>query len=87
MKERAVTDIRATAESHTDIAYALLAIHGLSGTDAVASFHGTCKATVAKVALVLCMLILTLLRLNPLTRSQTEDECENTIEDPEDNVM
>ena len=43
-------DIRATVESHSDIADDLLAIHGLSGADEVASFHGIGKATVVKVA-------------------------------------
>ena len=43
-------DILATVESHSDVADELLAIHGLSGTDAVASLHGIGKATVAKVA-------------------------------------
>ena len=42
-------DIRATVESHSDIADDLLAIHGLSGADEVASFHGIGKATVVKV--------------------------------------
>ena len=37
-------------EAHSDIADDLLAIHGLSGADAVASFHGIGKATVVKVA-------------------------------------
>ena len=50
VKERAVIDIRATVESHSDIADDLLAIHGLSGADAVASFHGIGNATVVKVA-------------------------------------
>ena len=49
-KERAVTVIRATVESHSDIAEALLAIHVLSGADAVASFHGIGMATVVNVA-------------------------------------
>ena len=51
-KERAVIYIyiRATVESHSDVADDLLAIHGLSGTDAVASLHGIGKATVVKVA-------------------------------------
>ena len=31
VQERAVIDIRATAEKHSDIAHDLLAIHGLSG--------------------------------------------------------
>ena len=39
VKERAVIYIRATVESHSDIADDLLAIHGLSGADAVASLH------------------------------------------------
>ena len=37
-------------ESHSGVAYDLLAIHGLSGADAVASLHGIGKATVIKVA-------------------------------------
>ena len=37
-------------ESHSDIADDRLAIHGLSGADAVASLHGVGKATVVKVA-------------------------------------
>ena len=49
VKERAVIYIRATMESHSYIADDLLAIHGLSGAYAVASFHGIGKATV-KVA-------------------------------------
>ena len=49
-KELAVICIRATAESHSDIADALLAIHGLPGADAVASFHGIGEAMVVKVA-------------------------------------
>ena len=39
-------DIRATVESHSDIADDILAIHGLTGADAVASFYGIGKATV-----------------------------------------
>ena len=62
----------------------------------MATFHDLGQAAVVKVAkkgvshssaLVMCMLRLNLLRLNPLTRSQTEDESENTIEDPDDNDM
>ena len=49
LKERAVVDIRTTAEAHSDIADDLLAIHGLSGADTVASLHGIGKATVIKV--------------------------------------
>ena len=69
-------DIHATVESHSDIADDLLAIHGPSGADAVASFHGIGKATVVKVArsgvsnssaLVMCMLILNLLKPRPLS--------------------
>ena len=48
--ERAVVDFRAIVESHSDVAYDLLSIHGLSGADAVASLHGIGKATVVKVA-------------------------------------
>ncbi len=36
VKERTVIYIHATVESHSDVAYDLLAIHGLSGADAVA---------------------------------------------------
>ena len=50
VKERAVIYFRATVESHSDVAYDLLSIHGLSGADAVASLHGIGKATVVKVA-------------------------------------
>ena len=37
-------------EAHSDVADDLLAIHGLSGADAVASFYGIDKAAVLKVA-------------------------------------
>ena len=37
-------------ESHSEVADDLLAIHGLSGANAVAPLHGICKATIAKVA-------------------------------------
>ncbi len=50
VKERTVIYIRATAGSHNDVADDLLAIHGFSGADAVASLHGIRKATVVKVA-------------------------------------
>ena len=50
VKERAVIYIRATVESHSDVADDLLAIRGLSGADAVASLNGIGKATVVKVA-------------------------------------
>ena len=94
VKERAVIYIHATGEAHSDIADDLLAIHGLSGADAVASLHGIGKATVVNVSnkrsfplffFCDCMLILNMLRLNPLTRSQAEEESENTIEDLDDN--
>lgn len=45
-----MVDIRATAETHSDIADDLLAIHGLSVADTVASLHGIGKATVIKVS-------------------------------------
>jgi len=50
LKDRAVVDIRATAEAHSDIADDLLAIHGLSGADTVASLHGIGKATVIRIS-------------------------------------
>ena len=50
VKERAVIYIRATVESHSDVAGYLLAIHGVSGADAVASLHDIGKATVVKFA-------------------------------------
>jgi len=40
----------ATAEAHSDIANDMLAIHGLSGADIVATLHGIGKATVIKVS-------------------------------------
>ena len=43
VQEQAVIDIRATDEK-------LLGIHGLSGADTVASYHGIGKASVLKVA-------------------------------------
>jgi len=45
-----VVDICATAEARSDIAGDLLAIHGLSGADIVASLHGIGKATVIKLS-------------------------------------
>ena len=45
-------------ESHSDIAYDLLAPHGVPGADAVASFHGIGEATVVKVAQKGCFPIL-----------------------------
>ena len=48
--ERVVIDIRATAVRHSGIASDLLAIHGLSGADTVASLHGVGKGTALKVA-------------------------------------
>ena len=49
MTQRAVIDIRATADAHRDIADDLPAIHGLSGADTIASLHGIGKATVLKI--------------------------------------
>jgi hypothetical protein len=46
VKERAVIDIRATARTHQNIAQDILAIHGLSGADTVASLHGIGKPTI-----------------------------------------
>ena len=43
------TDIVATATAHSDIADDLLAIHGISGADIVASLHGVGKTTVIKM--------------------------------------
>ena len=42
--------IRVTAKAHSDIADDLLAIHGLSGADTVASLHGIGKATVIRIS-------------------------------------
>ena len=50
VRDRAVTDIRATAALHNDIAGNLLAIHGLSGADTIAALHGVGKVTALKVA-------------------------------------
>jgi hypothetical protein len=50
VQDRVAVDIRATAEKHSDIASDLLAIHGLSGADTVASMHGVGKSTVLIVA-------------------------------------
>ena len=50
LKEKSVIDIRTTAEAHSDIADDLLAIHGLSGLDTVASLHGLGKTTVVKIS-------------------------------------
>jgi len=50
LKDRAVVDIRGTAEAHSDIADDLLTIHGLSGADTVASLHGIDKATVIRIS-------------------------------------
>ena len=48
--ERLMIDIRATAVKHADIANDLLAIHGLSGADTVASLQGIGKGTALKIA-------------------------------------
>ena len=50
VKELAVIDIGTTATAHSGIADELLAIHGFSGADTVASLHGVVKATVIKIA-------------------------------------
>ena len=50
VQDRAVTDIRATAALHNDIAGDLLVIHGLSGADTLAASHGIGEAMVLKVA-------------------------------------
>jgi hypothetical protein len=50
VKERTVIDIRATAQAHSDIASELLAIHGISGADTVASLYGLGKATILTIA-------------------------------------
>lgn len=50
IKDRAVVDIHATEETHTQIADNLLAIHDISGADIVASLHGIGKTTVMKMA-------------------------------------
>ena len=76
MKERAVIDIRATVEAHSEVEGDLLASHGHSGADTVASFQGIGKATVVRVAkkrgshssaFVMCMLRINLLRPGPLS--------------------
>ena len=76
VKQRAVIDIRATADAHSDIADDLPAIHGLSGADTIASLHGIGRATVCSkficrvvsqsLKLVMWKLICSLLKLNPL---------------------
>ena len=48
VKKRAVVDIRATVEAHRGIAAYLLAIHGLSVSDTIASLHGIGNGTVLK---------------------------------------
>ena len=48
--ERLAIDIRATAAKHADVANDLLAIHGLSGADTVASLHGIGKGTALEIA-------------------------------------
>ena len=50
VKERAGIDIVAIATAHSDIANDLLAIHGSSGADTVASLHVVSKATVIKIS-------------------------------------
>ena len=81
VKERVVIDIRATVESHSDIADDRLAIYGLwcrcSGF--IAWHRHTTVVKVAKKGVSHSSAL--------LTRSQTEGESENTIEDPDDNAM
>ena len=48
VQDRAVVDIGATAEIHSDIACDLLAFHGLSGSDTTSLIHGIGKATFLK---------------------------------------
>ena len=50
VKERAVVDIGATAAAHSDIADDILAVHGITGADTVASLHGIGKVTAINVA-------------------------------------
>ena len=50
IKDRASFDIAATAAENHDIAPDVLAIHGLTGCDTVASTYGIGKATAVKVA-------------------------------------
>ena len=49
VKERAGIDIGVIATLHSNIADDLVAIHGSSGADTVASLHGVGKATVIKI--------------------------------------
>ena len=71
LKERALICILATVESHCDVADYVLAIHGVSGADAVASLHDIGKATTVKVAkkecfTLICIVVMCMLRLNML---------------------
>ena len=50
VKELALIDIGTTATAHSSIADDLLAIHGISGADTVASLDGVGQATVIKIA-------------------------------------
>ena len=50
VKELALIDIGTTATAHSGIADDLLAVHGISGADTVASLDGVGKATVIKIA-------------------------------------
>ena len=50
VRDRAVTDIRATAALHNDIAGNLLVISGLSGADTIAALHGIGEAMALKLA-------------------------------------
>ena len=50
VKERGVVDIGATTAAHSDIADDILAVHGITGADTVASLHGIGKVTAINVA-------------------------------------
>ena len=50
VRDRAVTDIHATAVFHNDIARDLFVIRGLSGADSIAALHGIGEAMTLTVA-------------------------------------
>ena len=50
VKDRPNIDIRLTSQKNADIAFDLLAIHGISGADTVAPLHGIGKGTAIKTA-------------------------------------
>ncbi|KAH3876583.1 hypothetical protein DPMN_000429 [Dreissena polymorpha] len=49
LKEKAVIDIRKTAQKHINIATDLLSAHAISGCDTVAGYFGIGKGTVIKM--------------------------------------